>query len=109
MIFSIDGILFLESTIPECRGFTGMGWFVFITLAFNTMAILSNPDCLDLFYIETISGVLFTIGFGLVIYLIVQRRKDTKERAEFIGDQKMKTTLKINCKLSFQQHVFVRK
>ena len=84
MIFSIDGILFLESAIPECRGFTGMGWFVFIAMAFNPMTILSNPDCLTSFYVETISGVLFTIGFGLIIHLIVQRRNNVKERVESI-------------------------
>jgi hypothetical protein len=76
MIFGLDGILFLESAIPECRGFTGMGWFVFITLGFNPMAVLSNPDCLTSFYVQTAGAILFVIGFSLIIHLIIKRYKD---------------------------------
>ena len=75
MILGTDGILFLESAIPECRGFTGMGWFVFITLALNPMAILSNPECLTSFYVQTVSGTLFLIGLGLMSYLMIKRQK----------------------------------
>ena len=75
MIFGIDGILFLESAIPECIGFTGMGWFVFITMGFEPRAILSNTECLTSFYVQTISGTLFSIGIGLVAYLMIRKQK----------------------------------
>jgi len=82
MIFSIDGILFLDSAIPECRGFMGMGWFVFITLGFNPMAILSNPDCLTSFYVQTSGVILFLIGLSLIIHLIIKRYKDRISRVQ---------------------------
>lgn len=75
MIFGIDGILFLDSVIPECKGFVGMGWFVFITLGFNPMAILSNPECLTSFYAQTFSGSLFVIGIVLMAYFMIKRQK----------------------------------
>ena len=62
MIFSVDGFLLFDSLIPECRGFTGMGWFVFINLGFEPMAILSNEDCLTSFYVQTSISILFAIG-----------------------------------------------
>ena len=49
MIFSVDGFLLFDSSIPECKGFTGMGWFVFLHLGFEPRAILSNPNCLTSF------------------------------------------------------------
>ena len=73
MIFSIDGILLLDSMIPECRGFVGMGWFVFVTLGFDPMAILSNPDCLISFYVQTVGVILFVLGLVLIIHLIIKR------------------------------------
>ena len=76
MIFSVDGILFLDSAIPECSGFMAMGWFVFITLEFNPMAILSNPECITSFYVQTLGVILFVIGLSFTIHVIVQRYKD---------------------------------
>lgn len=75
MIFGIDGILLSDSSIPECAGFTGMGWFVFIHMSFDPRAILSNPECLLTFYIQTGCGILFVIGLALVANLAVKRRQ----------------------------------
>ena len=75
MIFCVDGILFLDSVVPECRGFTGMGLFVFVTLGFDSRAILSNPDCLESFSGQMISGILFVAGLGMTIHVIVKRQK----------------------------------
>jgi len=82
MIFSVDGILFLDSTISECRGFMGMDWFVFITLGFNPMAILSNSECLTSFYMQTACVILFVIGLSLTIHLIIKRYKDKISQGE---------------------------
>lgn len=76
MIFGIDGILFLDSSISECSGFTGMGWFVFFSLGFEPMAILSNPECLTPFYVQTSGVILFVIGLSLIIHLMIKRYKD---------------------------------
>lgn len=76
VIFSVDGILFLDSAVPECKGFIGMGLFVFITLGFNPMAILSNPDCLTSFYVQTSGVILFVIGISLTIHLIIKQYKE---------------------------------
>ncbi len=73
MIFGIDGVLFLDSTIPECKRFTGMALFVFVTLGFDSRAILSNPDCLVPFVGQIISSTLFVIGLGMMIHLIINR------------------------------------
>ena len=75
-IFSIDGILFLDSVIPECKGFTGMGWFVFFVKGFEPMAILSNSECLTSFYFQTGSSILFIIGLSLVINQVMKKQKD---------------------------------
>ncbi|WP_420545501.1 hypothetical protein [Nitrosopumilus sp.] len=75
-IFSMDGFLLLDSSIPECRGFTGMAWFVFISLGFEPMAILSNPGCLTPFYAQTIISILFAIGGWLILYSVINRHKD---------------------------------
>ena len=75
MIFGIDGILFLDSAVPECRGFTGMGLFVFVTLGFDSRAILSNPDCLESFSGQMMSSILFVVGLGMTIHVIVKRQK----------------------------------
>lgn len=76
MIFSVDGFLLFDSSIPECKGFTGMGWFVFLHLGFEPMTVLSNPDCLTSFYVQTSISILFTIGLGLIILLVIKRHKD---------------------------------
>ena len=72
MIFSIDSILFLQSAIPECSGVAGMVWLIIIAVSLNSGNFLSY--CLTSFYVTMISEILFAIGFGLVIYLIVQRQ-----------------------------------
>jgi len=76
MIFSVDGFLLFDSSIPECKGFTGMGWFVFLHLGFEPRAILSNPNCLTSFYVQTSISILFAIGLGLIIQLVIKRHKD---------------------------------
>lgn len=75
VIFSIDGFLLLDSSIPECKGFTGTGWFVFLSLGFESMAILSNPECLISFYGQTGISILFAIGIWLILYPIIKRHK----------------------------------
>ena len=75
MIFGIDGFLFLDSSVPECRGFTGMALFVFVTLGFDSRAILSNPDCLESFVGQIISSISFAMGLGIMINLIIKKRK----------------------------------
>lgn len=76
MIFGIDSFLLLDSSIPECKGFTGMALFVFVTLGFDSKAILSNPDCLESFTGQIISSILFMIGFTILVYVIIQRNKN---------------------------------
>ncbi|QMU55199.1 MAG: hypothetical protein GKS07_10080 [Nitrosopumilus sp.] len=76
IIFSVDGIMLLDSTIPECKGFAGMGLFVFITLGFDSRAIMSNHDCFDSFFIQVIGGILFTTGLGMMIYVVIHRQKN---------------------------------
>jgi len=76
MVFSVDGIMLLDSTIPERKGFAGMGIFVFVTLGFDSRAIMSNPDCLGSFSVQIIGGMLFALGLGMVIYAIIQRQKN---------------------------------
>lgn len=76
MIFGIDGFLLFDSSIPECRGFTGMGWFVFFALGFEPMAISSNPECMTPFYAQTGISVLFAIGVFLAFYPVIKRPKD---------------------------------
>ena len=75
VIFNVDGFLFLDSSIPECKGFTGMGWFVFLHLGFEPMAILSNPECLTSFYAQTGISILVGIGVFLIAYAAIKRRK----------------------------------
>ena len=72
MIFSFDEFLLLDSSIPECKGFTGMGWIVLFHLGFESMAILSNPECLNSFYAQTFISILFAIGVGLIVYLEIK-------------------------------------
>ena len=87
MIFSLDSILFLESAISDCKDFTGMEWFIFITSGFNPMDFMSHhSECQTSFYVETISAVLFAIGFGLVIHLIVQKLIMLRKRRKSIGE-----------------------
>lgn len=74
-IFSVDGFLFLESSIPECRGFAAMGWFVFLHLGFEPMVISSNPDCLASFFAQTGVSILFGIGIFLILYAAIKRNK----------------------------------
>ena len=76
VIFSIDGFLLLDSSIPECKGFTGVGWFVFFHLGFEPMAILSNPECLAPFYAQTGISIIFAIGIWLILYPVIKRHKD---------------------------------
>ena len=75
VIFSVDGFLFLDSSIPECKGFTAMGWFVFLHLGFEPMAILSNPECLASFFAQTGISIIFGIGVFLILYAAIKRRK----------------------------------
>ena len=76
VIFSVDGFLFLDSLFSECKGFTGMGWFVFFHLGFEPMTILSNPECLPSFYTQTVMLILFTVGVFLILYPIIKRNKN---------------------------------
>ena len=76
IIFGIDGFLLFDSSIPECRGFTGMGWFVFFSLGFEPMGILSNPECMTPFYAQTGITVLFAIGAFLIFYVIIEKHRD---------------------------------
>ena len=76
MIFSADGIMLLDSTIPECKGFAGMGLFVFVTLGFDTRAIMSNSDCLRSFLVQVVGSILFTVGLGMMIYAVFHRQKN---------------------------------
>ena len=76
VIFSVDGFLLLDSSIPECNGFTAMGWFVFFSLGFEPMAILSNPECITPFYVQTGISILFTLGGFLIFYQVIKRHKD---------------------------------
>ena len=78
MIFGIDGILFLDSAVPECRGFTGMGLFVFVTLGFDSRAILSNSDCLESFVGKIIGVTLFAISLGIMIEKIIKRQNSLR-------------------------------
>ena len=74
-IFSVDGFLFLDSSIPECRGFAAMGWFVFLHLGFELTAIASNPECLASFFAQTGISILFGIGIFLILYAAIKRNK----------------------------------
>ncbi|MCV0431851.1 hypothetical protein [Nitrosopumilus sp.] len=76
VIFSVDGFLFLDSSIPECKGFTGMGWFVFVHLGFEPKYILSNTGCLTSFYAQTGISVLCAIGIFLILYPVIKRQKE---------------------------------
>ena len=83
MIFSIDGILLSDSALPECVGFTGMGWFVLISTSLDPrisadpmMAILSDHECIPTFYIQTGSGILFVVGLALIVHLMIKRKKN---------------------------------
>ena len=82
IIFGVDGILFLDSAIPECRGFTGTGLFVFVTLGFDSRAIMSNPDCLVSFYSQIISGMLFIIGLSMISYILIKRQNRVQCKQE---------------------------
>ncbi len=75
IVFSVDGIMLLDSTIPECKGFAGMGLFVFVTLGFDSRAIMSNSDCFGSFFIQVIGSILFTAGLGMMIYAVLHRQK----------------------------------
>ena len=75
IFFSIDGFLLIDSSIPQCKGFTAMGWFVFFHLGFEPMAILSNPECLMPFYVQTILTIFFGIGTLLITHQIIGRHK----------------------------------
>ena len=76
VIFSIDGFLLLDSSIPECKGFTAMGWFVFLHLGFEPMAILSNPECGTSFYVQTGISILFALGVFLTFYPVIKIHKN---------------------------------
>ena len=76
MIFSLKGFLLFDSSIPECKGFTGMGWFVFLSMGFEPRAISSNPECLTPFYAQTGFSIIFAIGVWLVLYPIIKRHKE---------------------------------
>lgn len=73
VIFSVDGFLLFDSSIPKCNGFTGMGWFVFFSLGFEPMAILSNHECLTPFYAQTAISILFAVGIWLILYPVIKR------------------------------------
>ena len=75
MIFGIDGVLLVDSSTSQCMGFTGMALFVFVTLGFDSRAILSNPDCFESFFGQIVSSILFTIGLGIMINTIIKKRK----------------------------------
>ena len=72
MIFGVDGVLLLDSAVPECKGFTGMALFVFVTLGLDSRAILSNPDCLESFAGQIVSVTLFVMGLGIIIHKIIK-------------------------------------
>ena len=76
VIFSMDGFLLLDSSMPECKGFAAMGWFVFFSLGFEPMAILSNPECVTPFYAQTGISILFALGVFLIFYPVIKRHKD---------------------------------
>lgn len=76
VIFSVDGFLLIDSSIPECKGFTAMGWFVFLHLGFEPMAILSNPECLTPFYAQTGILISFVLGVFLIFYQVIKRHKN---------------------------------
>ena len=80
MIFSVDGILLLDSTIPECKGFAGMGLFVFVTLGFDTRAITSNPDCIGSFLAQVTGGILFAVGLGMMVYSLSNKKGKIKDK-----------------------------
>ena len=87
IIFNVDGIMLLDSTIPECRGFAGMALFVFVTLGFDSRAITSNPDCLGSFFIQVIGSVLFAAGIGMMIYAIRYRQKNKiQDKRQTVSD-----------------------
>ena len=75
MIFGVDGILLLDSTVPECVGFAAMGLLVFVHLGFDFKAIYSNPDCLVSFTVQIIGSVLFTIGLGIMLYILIKKQQ----------------------------------
>ena len=72
----MDAVLLLDSSIPECKGFTLMGWFVFFHMGFEPMAILSNPECLTSFYTQTGALILFGIGVFMILYPVTKRHKN---------------------------------
>ena len=74
MIFGINGFLLLNSSVPECKGFTGMALFVFVTLGFDSRAILSNPDCLESFAGQIVSGILFLTGIIMIIHVLLKNQ-----------------------------------
>ena len=80
MIFGADGFLLLDSSVPECKGFAGMAMFVFVTLGFDSRAILSNPNCLESFAGHIASMTLFGIGIGIIIHKIIKRQKSTNTK-----------------------------
>ena len=82
MIFDIDGILLLDSSMPQCKGFTGMALFVFVTLGFDSQAILSNPDCLESFSGQVISSALVTVGLGIMIHLLMKRKMNRIQKEQ---------------------------
>ena len=75
MIFGVDGILLLDSTVSGCRGFAVMGILVFIHLGFDSRAIYSNPDCLVSFSVQIIGSVLFTIGLSIILYVLIKKQQ----------------------------------
>lgn len=79
IIFGTDGFLLLDSSVPECSGFTGMALFVFLTLGFDSRAILSNPDCLESFVGQIVSGILLVIGLAIIIYKIIKRQNSLQK------------------------------
>ena len=80
MIFGIDGILLLDSTMPECRGFAAMGLLVFIHLGFDSRAIYSNPDCFVSFSVQIIGSVLFAIGLGVMLYVLAKKQQNKVQK-----------------------------
>ena len=78
IIFGIDGILLLDFSIPECKGFAWMGLFVFVTLGFDSRAIMSNPDCFESFVGPIASMALFGIGLGIIMRKIIKRQNSLR-------------------------------
>jgi len=74
MVFGTDGFLFLDSSVPGCKGFTGMALFVFVTLGFDSREILSNPDCLESFAGQIVSGILFVTGISMIIHVMFKKQ-----------------------------------